>query len=196
MLYSYMKCITCKKFSIEIICSRCQKDHLKIDLSTRVLPDGFKIHSFYNYSHIEDLIKTKHTHLGHSVYTILAKNTFKNFSKEFLFQSRVYAIGVDDHVRSGYSHTAILTKSLKSKNIVPLFSKLRAKNLVTYSSKSLQFRLENPREFEYTFKPNIDLIIVDDVVTTSSTINEAKNLLKKEGTNPMFALTLADAREP
>jgi len=190
-----MRCILCESFSFSFVCKRCQKEFLNPSFSTRVLPCGFKIHSFYSYSDIETLLKTKHTFLGFFIYKILASNSFSLFAKEFSFPSLVYALGIDDHTKSGYSHTAILTKSLKSKNIKPIFSHLTAQNQVNYSGKTLNYRLENPRDFKYTFKKDIDVIIVDDIVTTGTTINEALTKLKKNGVNPLFALTLADARK-
>lgn len=190
-----MKCIICKQFSFKLICKNCQKTLLKPSRSTRTLPDGFKIYSFYRYQDIEDLLKTKHTHIGAGIYAILAQNAFGEFSCEFSFLSQIYALPIDDHVKSGYSHTAILANALKSKNIKPVFNKLRAKNHISYSGQSLTFRLQNPRDFEYSFKSEIDVILVDDIVTSTTTINEAKNTLRKSKVNPLFALTLADARE-
>jgi len=190
-----MKCIICKTYSLKLICQTCQNNFLQPRFLTRTLPDGFKIYSFYHYHEIQDLTKTKHTHIGASIYAILAQNAFKKFSDEFSFINPVYALAIDDKAKSGYSHTAILTRALKSQYIKPVYSSLRAKNQVTYSAQSLQFRLENPREFVYSFKSDIDVILVDDIVTTTSTINEAKNLLLKHDVNPMFALTIADAKE-
>ena len=189
-----IKCITCKRFSLPIICKKCQKLLLKPNLSTRTLPDGFKIYSFYKYSDIEDLLKTKHTYLGSFVYTILAKNSFKHFAKNFSFSNLVYALAIDDHVRYGYSHTAILTKALKSPSIKPCFNTLKSQNSISYSGKSLDYRLKHPRDFIYTFKRDIDVILVDDIVTTTTTILEAKSVVKKHGAKPIFALTLADAK--
>lgn len=191
-----MKCILCKQYSLKLICKKCQSNFLEAKLLERTLPDGFKIYSFYHYTEIEELLKTKHTHIGASVYTILAHLSFKRFSDAFSFVNPVYALAIDDHVKHGYSHTAILTKALKSKNIISVFKSLRATNFVTYSSQSLEYRLQNPRRFHYTFKSDIDAILVDDIVTSTTTINEAKNMLIKSGVNPLFALTLADAREP
>jgi competence protein ComFC len=190
-----MKCIVCRNYSLKIICSLCQENFLQPRFSTRTLPDGFKVYSFYHYSDIEKLLKTKHTHVGSLVYSILADIAFKRFSKEFSFINPVYALAIDDHVKNGYSHTAILTNALKSKNINPIFNSIRSKNSVTYSAKSLEFRLRNSREFVYSFKSDIDAILVDDIVTTTTTINEAKNTLLKSEVNPLFALTLADAKE-
>lgn len=163
---------------------------------TRTLPDGFKIYSFYAYAEIEDLLKTKHHHIGAAVYSILAQNSFTAFAKRFEYPSLVYALPVDDHTKSGYAHTAILAKALQTQKIRPIYKALRATNSVSYSGKSLTFRLQNPRGFQYTFKPNIDAIIVDDIVTSTTTLNEAKNTLLKSAVTPLFALTLADAREP
>jgi competence protein ComFC len=191
-----MKCIICKNYSYKLICKACQDSFLTPTFITRTLPDGFKIYSFYHYDDIEELIKTKHTHLGASIYAILAKVAFTHFADGFSFPNRVYAFAIDDHVKRGYSHTAILAKALKSKNIEPIYSSLRAKNRVTYSAKSLEYRLQNPRDFKYSFKSKIDAILVDDIVTTSTTLNEAKNKLLKCSVEPLFALTLADARKP
>lgn len=45
-------------------------------------------------------------------------------------------------------------------------------------------------KFKYTGPKNCDVIIIDDVITTGTTILEAKNTLKKENVNVLFALTL------
>ncbi len=190
-----MRCILCENFSLSLICKRCQKEFLKPSFITRELKNGFKIHSFYRYGDIEDLIKTKHHFLGSFIYEILAKNSFKKFAQNFEIDFKVYALPIDDIPKGGYSHTAILAKALRSKNVKPVFSSLRAQNRVNYSGKSLSFRLQNPRNFKYSFKKDIDVILVDDIVTTGTTINEAVLILKKNGVNPLFALTLADARE-
>ncbi|MCH9812616.1 MAG: ComF family protein [Epsilonproteobacteria bacterium] len=162
---------------------------------TRTLPDGFKIYSFYHYSEISDLLKTKHTHLGAAVYAILAQNAFSLFTKQFVYTNPVYALPIDDHPSSGYSHTAILAKALHNKTIKPRYRTLRAQNQIAYSGKSLTFRLQNPRNFHYLYRSGIDAIIVDDIVTSTTTINEAKNTLLKHNVNPLFAMTIADARE-
>ena len=44
-------------------------------------------------------------------------------------------------------------------------------------------------------KENIDVILIDDIVTTGSTLEEAHDALKKHDVNVLFALVLADAKE-
>jgi competence protein ComFC len=173
----------------------CQHHFLTPSLTTRIIGDGFKVFSFYNYHDIAPLLKTKHKYIGASIYRILAENAFKKFSENFHFDSEVYAIGIDDHNRDGYAHTAILTRALKSQVIRPLYGKLRANNSVKYSAQSLAYRLAHKRDFIYHDREGIDVILVDDIITTGTTILEAKSTLEKSFVNPLFALTLADARE-
>jgi len=151
------------------------------------------VYSFYKYSDIEPLLLTKHTPLGYLVYRGLAKLTFKPFMEHFLSHSdrEVYLIGVDESVTSGYSHVALLTSVTQ----YVIHNGLIATNRVKYSGKSLDFRLNNPRNFHYMGVPNIDVILVDDIVTTGTTLLEAKEVLEENGVNLLFGLTLADVLE-
>ncbi len=190
-----MRCLLCLNLSLQLICKKCQNIYCKPNRTTRELPDGFKIYSFYKYKEIKELLKTKHTHVGAGVYEILAKNSFAYFKKEFLFSEEVLAVAIDDFPQSGYSHTAILANALKSKNIKIRFGALRAKNRVNYSGKTLEYRLNNPRDFVYTPGNLKNVILIDDIVTTTTTIFQAKEAVLKTGSIPLFGLTLADARD-
>ena len=163
-------------------------------VSQRILSSGLEVFSFYKYSDISKFLKLKHTYHGFEIYKILAKNSIERFFKEFKTQSIIYTIPIDDKVVYDYSHTAILAKFSKTKNILPLYNSLRAKNSVNYSNQTLDFRLKNPRDFEYRFRQNIDAILIDDIITTGTTLNEAYNKLKTHKVNTLFALTLADAK--
>ena len=68
-------------------------------------------------------------------------------------------------------------------------------NRVHYSGKSLQYRLEHPREFVYTGKSDIDAILVDDIITTGITLQEAQKVLIENGVNVLFDLTLVNVEE-
>jgi len=190
-----IRCILCRKLSLPHICNTCQKNFLKPSLSTRLLADDFKVFSFYSYHDIAALLKTKHTHIGASVYKILADNAMKEFAKNFHFDTPVFALGIDDTSKGGYAHTAILTKALKSDVIRPLYGTLRAQNDISYSGKDLAYRLQHSRGFTYHDKRDIDVILVDDIITTGTTLLEAKKVLEKADVTPIFALTLADARQ-
>ena len=109
----------CESFSLTHICKNCQDTHLQPQIFKRKISSKIEVISFYKYEDIKELLHTKHTDLGYYIYSTLAKNSFKVFAQEFDFSHRVAAIPIDDKIESGYSHTAILNKSLNSKNIKP-----------------------------------------------------------------------------
>ena len=187
--------MTCETFSLAHICSACQTTFLTPSIYKRKLSNGVEVFSFYKYDDIKQLLFTKHTDLGFYVYDILAALSFKKFAQEFDFDATVVSIPVDDNVKSGYSHTAVLNRRLKSKNVKPLYNKLRAKNEISYSGKSKEFRLMNAREFELKEFEQKNVILVDDVVTTGATLSEASNLLLSQKKEVLFCLTLTDVSQ-
>jgi competence protein ComFC len=191
-----MRCYACTKLSFQILCSECQEKLFKPQIHTRKV-GTLDVISFYPYSAIASLLHTKHKVEGYRIYKKLAKMTMGPFIKEFAesLESEVYILGVDEYVDSGYSHTALLTKELWTKSTKVMHGKLLAKNRVSYSGRDLQFRLNHPRTFNYTGKKDIDVILVDDTITTGITLQEAQSVLLQHGVNVLFALTLADAKE-
>jgi len=188
-----MKCLLCESFSLLHICTHCQKTFLQPSLYERTLPNGIKVYSFYKYEDIKPLLFTKHTHLGFYIYTLLARNSFTPFAHQLQTAQHFVSLGIDDNVKSGYSHTAILNKALQTSHIRPLFHKLRATNTISYSGKTKLFRQQNPRRFKlYPFHGN-NIILVDDIVTTGTTLYEATNILQKHHKSVSFCLTLSDA---
>jgi competence protein ComFC len=183
----------CEGLSLLHICSSCQKKFLTPSIYKRKILNNIEVISFYKYSEIKDLLHTKHTDLGYYIYSILAKNSIKKFAREFDYPEQITSIAVDDYVTEGYSHTAILNKALKSRCITPLFNKLRAKNRVSYSGKSREFRMLNPRAFEVKEFSGKNVILVDDIITTNLTLTQAVQAIQKRGKDVLFCLTLADA---
>jgi competence protein ComFC len=179
------KCIICKNFSFEIICKKCQKEFLKPDfkIKNRVL-------SFYNYDEIEWLIKFKYHKFGDRIFKVLANNSFKVLARNI--KENFFVIPIDDKIKKGYSHTAILANSMNSKFLTPLFNSLYSTNNIKYAGKSLEYRLNNPRNFKYEGPKNIDVILVDDIKTTGTTLNEAKEVLEKFGVNVYLSVVLTD----
>lgn len=183
----------CESFSLLHICHSCQKKFLTPSIYKRKILGNIEVISFYKYSEIKDLLHTKHTDLGYYIYSILAKNSIKKFASEFEYPHKIASIGVDDCVTEGYSHTAVLNKALKSRCITPQFNKLRAKNRVSYSGKSREFRMLNQRAFEVKEFNGKNVILVDDIVTTNLTLTQAVQAMQKSNKDVLFCLTLADA---
>jgi len=191
-----MRCYTCSKFSLNILCNSCKETLFLPSIKTRTA-GTLDIISFYRYTTLEPLLLTKHKAEGYRVYKTLGKMLFQPFMREFIEHDTgdIYIVGVDESVKSGYSHVACLTRAMKMKHVIPQHASLMARNRVNYSGKPLQYRLENPREFVYTGKQGVNVILVDDIVTTGITLQEAQKTLLSHGVNVLFALTLADVEE-
>ena len=188
-----MRCLSCHKLSIATFCQKCQERLLKPTVTKRTI-NGLDVYSFFKYQHIQDLLLTKHTPQGFKVYKALAKLSFRPFIKNFIKNDprEIYIVGIDENIKFGYSHVALLTHEMLHTNVNILHGNLMARNKVNYSGKKLQYRLENPRDFLYSGVRNIEVILVDDIITTGTTLNEAKQILEKSGVEILFALTLAD----
>ncbi|WP_415397675.1 ComF family protein [Sulfurimonas sp. CS5] len=188
-----MKCLLCENLSFTHICTNCQETFLSPSIYKRKILNNIEVISFYKYKDIKDLLHTKHTDLGYYIYSILANNSLKLFAQNFEYSNVVSSIAIDDNVKNGYSHTAILNKALKSKFIKPEFYKLRARNSVSYSGKSREFRLMNQRDFTLKKNNANDIILVDDIITTGLTLTQAIQTIQKKEKEVLFCLTLADA---
>ncbi|APW64923.1 phosphoribosyltransferase [Poseidonibacter parvus] len=189
-----MKCLTCDTLCFSIICKTCQKNFLCPSFHKREISKDFYNYSFYAFSDIEDLILSKYYFHGDRVFNLLAKLSFAKFSKNFNYDENIIAIAIDDHTRHEFSHTAILAKHLKSKIIKPKYNICKARNIVKYAGKDQEFRKNNPRNFEINDISNQNVILCDDLITTGSTILEAKATLEKKNNKILFSLTLADAK--
>jgi len=192
-----MRCILCESWSFSTICKSCQNNILQPNIYKRYLKSGLKVYSFYDYDDVDDLIKTKKSYLGFYVLNILAKLSFGKFAREWTGID-FKAVPIDDVVSSsGFSHTAILTHALNSQNkkINILYQTLISNNRVQYFGKSLKFRRENKRDFKLMRNiKNLNIVLIDDVVTTGSTLMEAEKIIKQNGGNLLFCLTLATTK--
>ena len=182
----------CERLAFTHICNSCQELFLTPSIYRRKISNNIEVISFYKYSEIKKLLHTKHTDLGFYIYSILAKKSFKKFALEFSVSNEITSIAIDDNPKDGYSHTALLNQELKSKFIKPKHSVLRAQNSVSYSGKSKEFRLLNPRDFKLQEFKEREVILVDDIITTGSTLIQAINTLSKNNKEVLFCLTLAD----
>ncbi|EAI5601854.1 ComF family protein [Campylobacter upsaliensis] len=191
-----MRCINCHSFTLLAFCDSCLKELSEQSWGVRKLENDFKVYYFYKYSEIKHLLHSKHKFYGYFVFKFLAKLTFAKFHQIFKPQTKLNAIALDDRAKKGlYSHAAILARALKSPFIKPVFAALHAQNKVSYSGKSLEFRRKNKRKFKLLKEIKYPVILVDDIITTGSSILEAKEILEKNKICVLFALVLADAKD-
>ncbi|MCV6607872.1 MAG: phosphoribosyltransferase family protein [Campylobacterales bacterium] len=84
-----------------------------------------------------------------------------------------------------------MANNAKTKLTKPLYNSLRSRNSVQYAGKDLAFRKTNPKGFYLKKKPKNPVILLDDVVTTGTTLLEAKKVLEENGAEVLFAITIA-----
>ncbi len=126
---------------------------------------------------------------------MLAKLSFAKFKDFFDPRMTINAVALDDKVEDMlYSHSAILARYLKTKFVKPVFNVLKAQNHIKYSGKSLEFRQKHKRNYKLLKTIHEPVILVDDIVTTGSSLLEAKKVLEENKISVLFALVLADAK--
>lgn len=191
-----MRCVLCESFSFQPICKNCLAS-IPISPSVRVI-EGVSIYSFFNYSDISMLMTSKYSIFGSRILNMLSKKAseyfFSTHQSEVWKYNKVYGVGIDDCVRSYYSHSAIIVKNFSKHNIKPMYGKLKATNIVQYAGKSLEYRMKNPRNLIYTGKKDVKLFIADDIITTGTSMSEAIRTITKQNTEVLFGIILCDAR--
>ncbi len=194
-----MRCMSCTRICIKPICSKCEAIYLKPEMLEKEVAN-LEVISFFDYYLISELVKTKYFLNGYRFYKYIAKKYFNPFIKSYIDSYEgdkdIYIIGVDENVKRGYSNISSLVHyGSKNSGAKAIHNVLKAKNSIQYAGKSLEYRLNNPRDFKYTGPKNIDVILIDDVVTTGTTLEEAIRVLNENGVNIHFALTVANATD-
>ncbi len=188
-----MRCVVCQKWSLLIICKSCEQRFLQIQPNIRLIED-FKVYSFYCYEDIGFLLHAKYHAFGSRIYHLLAKRAgayfFHSIQRKPL--KGVYGVGIDDRIKHAYSHTGILLHHFRA-SIKPIYGELIAKNKVSYAGESLEFRQKNPKKFCFSHE-GLEWVIFDDVITTGTSMLEARQVIKQKGGNPLFGIVLSDAR--
>lgn len=190
-----MKCLLCEKWSWRVICTSCLDD---IPLSPRVrtLCNGLKVYSFYRYEDVASLMHAKYQLIGSRILPLLAKKAAQYFFDSFEGDGCLEALGLDDYPYYAYSHTGVILRAFVRESrgfLKPLYGALLAQNRVRYAGESLAFRQANPKQFVYGGSPGM-LVLLDDIITTGTSFEEAISVLHKASCQVVFCLALCDAR--
>ncbi|WP_240329201.1 ComF family protein [Helicobacter suis] len=177
-----------------LLCKRCY-DHLPLVFQTQMI-HGLPVYSFYLYEEIEMLLKSKYKTLGSRILSLLSQRAREYFYTHYTFKSSpLYALPIDDHIKRGYSHTAIIAntfcKGELKNHCKAVYAKLMARSNVTYAGTSYQFRQKHKKDFVFKGDPHLNYFLVDDVLTTGSTMQEAIKTVTDTGARVIFALVLA-----
>ena len=98
--------------------------------------------------------------------------------------------------RRGYNQAGVLAKTIGRSLNIPVYDKLlfRVKNTTPLKKQNPQERQNNLKKAFIIRQNDVKLdtiILVDDIYTTGSTVDEAANVLKKHGVKDIYVITLA-----
>lgn len=160
----------------------------------RKLKSGITVYSFYPYDEIEELLLTKHSDLGAYVYRHLASAIKPEISK--LLKKEYSLVALEGERLSPYSHTALIARELNRVHKDIHSGAMVDRSGVSYSGKSLDFRVNNARKFQLTKKEKISkkVVLLDDIVTTGITFESAARVMRENGFDVKFCIALSDAR--
>ena len=189
-----MRCLGCRGWSLSPVCSRCEEEFFSPEFHERKV-GSLEVLSLFGYQSIEPFLLSKHSALGYRIFRYFGRRHMAPFLERVSREApELCLIPLDDLPRrGGYSHTALLARPAAWSMRV-LFGALRAQNPVNYAGKTLEYRLAHPREFRFSGPEGVEAILLDDIVTTGTTLAEAYEVLHEHGVTVRFALTLADAR--
>ena len=176
----------------EAICAPCIVNKPNYDRAIAILEydDASKkiIHKFkYNDQlHILNYIVNLMTNIG--------KEIFNNIDMIAPVPIHKYKL-----LKRGYNQSALIAMNIASRKNLPYLPQLLIKSKNTIAQTGLKksqriSNISNSFKLNHKFYANLagkNILLIDDVITTGSTINECSRVLKKEGANKIFVLTLA-----
>ncbi|MDR1451443.1 MAG: ComF family protein [Helicobacteraceae bacterium] len=187
-----MRCLLCLKPSLGYICRECD-EAIKARPRVHTLRDLEAI-TFYDYDDIAPLTYAKYYPFGAFALKRLAIKAFKPFFRDLKLENAAALIPIDDRLGAWYSHSAVLAKAGADGMVTPRFGRLRAQSKERYAGKTFAFRAAHPRRFAFKGFAEQNAILLDDLITTGTTLLEAAFTLEKNGKNPLFAVALTHAQ--
>lgn len=205
------RCYVCKKEG-KTICDNCiNKFPKNIDTVDSYITSifSFKYKEIKNiihaikYYHRKDLIKPLAVELAKTIknegYTEQELNVFDS-ATTYNLQANGWVLipipmpKIRKYMR-GYNQAELIAKEISKILLIPTKTNLITRTRITkrqVKSINKSDRLKNQHN---SFKvigdvSNLDIILVDDVVTTGATINEARNVLIKSGARNVKAVTI------
>ncbi len=148
-----------------------------------------------------------------NIRIIIHNYKFKKYRQASLFFSEQISVFYNTHYRgfaivpvpcsrkrinnNGWDHMKIISDILLSKNI-PVFNILKRKSGIEQKKLSSDNRIDNIKNRFYLIKYSSvkmksfkGILIIDDIFTTGSTVNECTRVLRQTGNNNIHILTLA-----
>ena len=173
-------------------CGLCRKDEPILNKTISI---------FYYEIKLREAIHKFKYHKNLSLGKVLAELMISNIPGKMSFSKFDCIIPVPLHKKKlkerGFNQSLILSKKIGQYfNLPVVYDNLKriryteAQTNLSHAKRKKNvknaFSLRNPNNLK-----NKDILLIDDIYTTGSTINECAKTLKKAGVNKIFALTLA-----
>lgn len=190
-----MRCILCQRLNIKIFCKSCEREYLIPEVKIRLIQD-IRVYSFYDKDVCDLFLSSKYYAIGSKVYKALSDLSAQCFQKYLLANqllssnTKPISLGIDSQLKRAYSHTAILLRSF-NQIFQPNYTQLHAKNSVQYAGMSLEFRKNHPKGLTYSLGEKT-CVVLDDIITTGTSMLEARDVIRAGGGKFLFGVTLFD----
>jgi len=202
-LNSKFYCVFCKKESdLSKVCAECKKNTclnavwLAADYNNELIQK--LIHNF-KYNYLDELDRI----LADLIIRYLEEN--KIFENANLQPADLVLVPVPLHkkrfLQRGFNQSYLLAKKVSDFYKIPVFNLLlRNKNTLSQVNLKRQERQENLQD-AFIFNNNIDIlpnkkaILIDDVVTTGSTLKECARVLRENGFAEIYGLVIAQRED-
>lgn len=200
------KCISCLEtlplFSGKDFCEKCEKQVSKLENKDFTLLNADKVKSLFYYSGAirEALTKFKYHNFAQAG-KVLGKELAQDLKKDPDFMSADIIVNVPNgkyDTERLYNQSELLAKVVSKECGIPFCPNVLKKKRNIKSQvkcKSYTERKENVKDVFSAVK-GIDLsdktvMIIDDITTTGSTLNECAKALKKAGAKTVYGATVA-----
>lgn len=188
-------CLVCRKPSFQSFTHPNCKNRLSIDGSFSTLSYNKTVKKLiYNFKY-SPYVRDLSSFITDLVYENLIQNEeFNLLLKRNKWIIAPIPLSSGKFKKRGYNQSEILSIELSKKLEIEKMDILkRVKNTRSQVGLSLKERKENIRDAFLVIKDikSKNIFLVDDVVTTGSTLLEATKVLKKSGAGKVFAITLA-----
>lgn len=187
------ECPVCHRFSkAEKVCPQCQR---------KVFFDGVLAASFYDDPVVQKMIKNlKYNGLKELAWPLAQMMLQKLLYYGWFLEESWCLVPIPLHrkryLERGYNQAELLALELQKLSQKPILSVLQRKYFTPpQADLSLNDRLINLKNVFYCPEPkkvkNKKILLIDDVFTTGTTLNEASKVLKKAGALEIWGLVVA-----
>jgi len=199
---SIFKCALCHQESnLGQVCNHCQKDTflktiwVATDYNNKILQ--CLIHNL-KFQYIEEISSI----LGNLVIKYL--NNFEIFKKFEITSENSIIVTVPLHkkklLKRGFNQSDLLAQEISNYFKIPFVNLIsRQKNTQTQIGLDRQARQKNVQDAfilnNYNSYKNKKIILIDDVVTTGSTLKECAKILQKNGFEEIYGLVIAQRED-